>query len=94
VSKVSITKGYFTQIMGNIITAGGILADARLTTNPLLVNTDTTVNESRPEAEKPLPENTPSYLDMPGFRFVLTLAASCSWIGGKDIQHSVETRTI
>jgi len=42
-SDVSVTEGYFTQVMGNSITAGGIQADAHHPSNPLIVNTRITI---------------------------------------------------
>ena len=42
-SDVSVTHGYFTQVMGNSITAGGIRADAHHPSDPRMVNTRITI---------------------------------------------------
>ncbi|KAK2786402.1 hypothetical protein FQN52_007859 [Onygenales sp. PD_12] len=39
-SKISITDGYFTQVQGNSITAGGILADAHHPSDPRMTNSE------------------------------------------------------
>ncbi|KAK2757732.1 hypothetical protein FQN54_004701 [Arachnomyces sp. PD_36] len=45
-SNVSVTEGYFTQVMGNSITAGGILADAHHPSDPRMVVSHITVSEN------------------------------------------------
>ena len=43
-SHISIVDGYFTQIMGGSITAGGIQADAHHPNDPRMVNSHVTIS--------------------------------------------------
>ncbi|PVH97998.1 pectin lyase-like protein [Periconia macrospinosa] len=43
-NNISLRNGYFTQVMGNSITAGGLRADAHHPSNPRMLNTHLTIS--------------------------------------------------
>lgn len=45
-SNISVTEGYFTQVMGNSITAGGVLADSHHPSDPRMVVSHITISEN------------------------------------------------